>query len=50
MRVDLAEWEEELESQSEWFEKLGRTMPRSLVLQRDMLLDRVRTARRVASK
>jgi phosphoenolpyruvate carboxykinase (GTP) len=50
MRVDLAEWEQELESQSEWFEKLGKTMPRPLVLQRDLLLDRVRTARRVAGK
>jgi phosphoenolpyruvate carboxykinase (GTP) len=50
MRVDLAEWEQELESQTEWFEKLGRTLPRPLVLQRDLLLERVRTARRLGAK
>jgi phosphoenolpyruvate carboxykinase (GTP) len=50
MRVDLAEWEQELVSQSEWFEKVGKTMPRPLVLQRDLLLERVRTARRVGAK
>ncbi len=47
MRVDLAEWEHELESQQEWFDKLGPTLPRALQLQRDVLLERVRTARRV---
>jgi len=50
MRVDLAEWEQELESQSEWFEKLGKTLPRTIVLQRDLLLERVRTARKVGAK
>jgi phosphoenolpyruvate carboxykinase (GTP) len=47
MKVDLAEWEEELESQKEWFDKLGKTLPRPLVLQREMLLERVKTARKV---
>jgi phosphoenolpyruvate carboxykinase (GTP) len=48
MRVDLAEWEEELESQKEWFDKIGKTLPRPLALQRELLLERVRTARKVS--
>jgi phosphoenolpyruvate carboxykinase (GTP) len=47
MKVDLAEWEEELESQKEWFEKLGKTLPRPLALQREVLLEQVKTARKV---
>jgi phosphoenolpyruvate carboxykinase (GTP) len=47
MKVDLAEWEEELESQKEWFDKLGKTLPRPLALQRETLLERVKTARKV---
>ena len=47
MKVDLGEWETELESQEEWFDKLGPTLPRPLALQRELLLERVRTARRV---
>jgi phosphoenolpyruvate carboxykinase (GTP) len=47
MKVDLGEWEEELESQKEWFEKLGKTLPRPLALQRETLLERVKTARKV---
>jgi phosphoenolpyruvate carboxykinase (GTP) len=46
-RIDLAEWEEELESQGEWFEKLGPTLPHPLALQRELLLERVRAARKV---
>ncbi len=46
-RVDLAEWEQELASQAEWFEKLGPTLPHPLALQRELLLERVRAARRV---
>ena len=46
-RIDLGEWEEELESQAEWFEKLGKTLPRALSLQREILLERVRSARTV---
>ena len=47
MRVDLAEWEEELESQKEWSDKLGKTLPRPIALQREVLLERVKTARKV---
>jgi phosphoenolpyruvate carboxykinase (GTP) len=47
MRVDLGEWEQEIESQQEWFDKIGKTLPRQLALQRDILLEQVRTARRV---
>jgi phosphoenolpyruvate carboxykinase (GTP) len=46
-RIDLGEWEEELASQAEWFEKLGPTLPRPLALQRELLLERVRAARKV---
>jgi phosphoenolpyruvate carboxykinase (GTP) len=46
-KIDLGEWEQELESQSEWFDKLGKTLPRPIALQREMLLERVRGARRV---
>jgi len=49
MKVDLGEWESELESQQEWFDKLGKTMPRALQLQRDLLLDRVKLARKVGA-
>ncbi len=48
MRVDLAEWEPELESQKEWFDKLGKTLPRPLALQRELLLERVKGALRVS--
>jgi phosphoenolpyruvate carboxykinase (GTP) len=47
MKVDLAEWQEELESAKEWFDKLGPTLPRPLALQRELLLDRVKGARKV---
>jgi phosphoenolpyruvate carboxykinase (GTP) len=43
--VNLDEWQEELESEKEWFDKLGKTLPRSLALQRELLLERVRSAR-----
>ena len=46
-RIDLGEWQEELESQAEWFEKLGKTLPRPITLQRDLLLERVKAARAV---
>ncbi|HSM92877.1 MAG TPA: phosphoenolpyruvate carboxykinase (GTP), partial [Anaeromyxobacteraceae bacterium] len=50
MRVDLGEWEQELESQKEWYEKLGGTLPRSLELTRQALLERVKGALRAESK
>jgi phosphoenolpyruvate carboxykinase (GTP) len=46
-KVDLAEWQTELESEQEWFDKLGKTLPRSLALKREMLLERVKSARAV---
>jgi phosphoenolpyruvate carboxykinase (GTP) len=47
MKIDLGEWQEEIESQKEWFEKLGSTVPRPLTLQRELLLERVKAARTV---
>ncbi|HVI73488.1 MAG TPA: phosphoenolpyruvate carboxykinase domain-containing protein, partial [Anaeromyxobacteraceae bacterium] len=47
MKIDLAEWQEEIESQKEWFDKLGATVPRPLTLQRELLLERVKAARAV---
>jgi phosphoenolpyruvate carboxykinase (GTP) len=47
MKVDLAEWEVELLSVKDWFDKLGKTLPREIELQREILLDRVRGARKV---
>ena len=43
-RIDLEEWERELESQAEWFEKLGATLPPTLEMQRQMLLQQVRAS------
>jgi phosphoenolpyruvate carboxykinase (GTP) len=43
-RIDLKEWEAELESQAEWFQKLGKTLPPALELQRQMLLQQVRAS------
>ncbi len=43
--IDLGEWQAELESQAEWFDKLGKTLPRPISLQRDLLLERVKAAR-----
>jgi phosphoenolpyruvate carboxykinase (GTP) len=44
MKVDLAEWKQELEGQAEWFDKVGNTLPKTLKLQRELLLDRVSQA------
>jgi GTP-dependent phosphoenolpyruvate carboxykinase len=44
MNVDLAEWKQELEGQAEWFDKVGNTLPKTLKLQRELLLDRVSQA------
>jgi phosphoenolpyruvate carboxykinase (GTP) len=50
MAVDLGEWEVELESQKEWYDKLGATLPRSLELTRQALLERVKGARKASEK
>jgi phosphoenolpyruvate carboxykinase (GTP) len=47
MKVDLAEWQEELEGAKEWYDKLGPTLPRPLSLTRETLLERVKGARKV---
>jgi phosphoenolpyruvate carboxykinase (GTP) len=44
-RIDLAEWAAELESQVEWFQKIGKTLPRELEQQRQDLLKKVKSAR-----
>jgi phosphoenolpyruvate carboxykinase (GTP) len=40
-KIDYREWKQELESQAEFFDKLGDRMPRPLSLWREMLLARV---------
>ena len=40
--INLHEWLNELESQKEWFDKLGPTVPKTLLLQRDMLIERIK--------
>ena len=41
MKIDRDEWKRELESQAEWFDKIGDTLPKALKLQRELLLERV---------
>ncbi|MFO0582990.1 MAG: phosphoenolpyruvate carboxykinase (GTP) [Anaeromyxobacter sp.] len=48
MKIDYAEWENEFSSEEEWFQKLGPTLPRPLALQRELLLERVRSAAKKA--
>jgi len=43
-RIDLNDWEAELESQGDWFRSLGPTLPAGLEQQRAALLERVRRA------
>jgi phosphoenolpyruvate carboxykinase (GTP) len=45
LNIDLKEWAEELESQKEWFEKLGRTLPPQLEQLRQKLLAEVKAAK-----
>jgi phosphoenolpyruvate carboxykinase (GTP) len=49
-RVDMTEWQAELESQAEWFTSLGKTLPPQLELQRQILLAAVKGALRVAAR
>ncbi len=39
--IDAAEWKSEIESQGELYEKLARTMPEALKLQRELLRSRI---------
>jgi phosphoenolpyruvate carboxykinase (GTP) len=39
--IDPDEWEHELESQKEFFDKIGDTMPKSTLLWRELLLARL---------
>ena len=48
-RIDLGEWQLELEDQREWFDKLGKTLPVQLELERQLLLASVKNARAVAA-
>jgi len=48
-RIDLGEWELELTDQKEWFDKLGKTLPVQLELERQLLLASVKNARAVAA-
>ncbi len=43
-RIDLGEWTGELESQAEWFQKIGKTLPRQLEQRRLDLLAKVKAA------
>ena len=47
-RIDLGEWQHELEDVKEWFDKLGKTLPVQLELERQLLLASVKNARAVA--
>jgi GTP-dependent phosphoenolpyruvate carboxykinase len=48
-RIDLGEWQLELEDTKEWFDKLGKTLPAQLELERQLLLASVKNARAVAT-
>jgi phosphoenolpyruvate carboxykinase (GTP) len=45
--IKLEEWKSELESQREWFESLGKTLPPALELQRQLLLQRISNGMKV---
>ena len=40
-RIDLEEWQLELQSQGEFFEQMGKTAPEALLLQRRLILSRL---------
>jgi phosphoenolpyruvate carboxykinase (GTP) len=41
-KIDYDEWSRELESQGEWFDSLGPTLPQALRLQRELLISRLK--------
>jgi phosphoenolpyruvate carboxykinase (GTP) len=41
-KIDKDEWVQELQAQGEWFASLGPTLPRTLELQRELLLSRIK--------
>jgi phosphoenolpyruvate carboxykinase (GTP) len=41
-KIDRDEWVHELQAQGEWFQSLGPTLPRTLELQRELLLSRIK--------
>jgi phosphoenolpyruvate carboxykinase (GTP) len=44
--IDLDEWKAEAESQAEFFDKIGDTMPRALQLQRELLLANIEASKK----
>jgi phosphoenolpyruvate carboxykinase (GTP) len=40
-RIDLDEWNQELQAQGEFFEQMGKTAPEAMLLQRRLLLSRL---------
>ncbi|MEY2669252.1 MAG: hypothetical protein RJA59_1890, partial [Pseudomonadota bacterium] len=48
-RIDLGEWQHEIEDTKEWFDKIGKTLPVQLELERQLLLASVKNARAVAA-
>jgi phosphoenolpyruvate carboxykinase (GTP) len=44
--IDLDEWKGEVESQGEFFDKIGDTMPKSIKLQRELLLANIEASRK----
>ena len=47
LRVDLDEWDDELDQQDQWLDFLGPTVPRSLHLQHDLMKEALGTAKKV---
>jgi len=45
--IKLEDWKQELESQREWFQSLGATLPPALELQRQLLLQRITNGMKV---
>ena len=48
--INLEEWKQELESQGEFFQSLGATLPPALELQRQLLLQRITNGVKVRSQ